>query len=251
MAGNTATPGASVASRVLGILDAFDERHRRLSLTLLSERSGLPLTTTHRLVAELVEWGGLVRRDDGRYAIGRRLWDVGLLAAVQTGLRQSASPFLHDVYAATLATVHLAIREGTEVLYLERLAGRASVPIASTVGSRLPLHCTGVGKVLLAYAPEDVQRRVLSSRLRRVTRHTVTAPGLLADQLRRVRVEGFATTVEEMSLGACSVAVPVRQGDEVVAAVGIVVPSLRRDRGRLVTALTVASRGIERSLGTS
>ena len=94
-----------------------------------------------------------------------------------------------------------------------------------------------------------MQRQVLHSRLRRVTRHTVTAPGLLAEQLRRVRAEGYATTVEEMSIGACSVAVPIRQDDEVVASVGIVVPSLRRDRPRLVSALQVAASGIERSLG--
>ena len=82
-----------------------------------------------------------------------------------------------------------------------------------------------------------------------MTRHTITAPGMLAEQLRRVRVEGYATTVEEMSLGACSVAVPIRQGSDVVASVGIVVPSLRRDRPRLVSALQVAASGIERSLG--
>ena len=75
------------------------------------------------------------------------------------GLRQVASPFLHDLYGATLATVHLAVRDGTEVLYLDRLSGHASVPVVSQVGSRLPMHATGVGKVLLAYAPEDVRRR--------------------------------------------------------------------------------------------
>ena len=249
MAGNIATPGATVTSRALSLLGAFDRRHRMLGLTDLAARAGLPLPTAHRLVGELVAWGALTRMPDGRYAIGRRIWDVGLLAPVQTGLRETASPFLHDVYAATLATVHLAVRDRHEVLYVERLSGRASVPIVSTVGSRLPLHCTGVGKVLLAFAPESVQRQVLHSRLRRVTRHTVTAPGLLAEQLRRVRAEGYATTVEEMSLGACSVAVPIRQDDEVVASVGIVVPSLRRDRPRLVSALQVAASGIERSLG--
>lgn len=249
MAGNRATPGASVTSKVLAIIAAFDERHRILSLTELSRRAGIPVPTAHRIVGELVEWGGLVRREDGRYAVGRRLWDAGLLAPVQTGLRRAASPFLHDVYAATLATVHLAVRDGLEVLYVERLAGRASVPIISTVGSRLPLHCTGVGKVLLAHAPEPVQREVLTTRLRRLTRHTITAPGLLAEQLVRVRALGFAMTVEEMSLGACSVAVPVQRGERVTAAVGIVVPSLRRERSRLVAALQVAARGIERSLG--
>lgn len=249
MAGNSSAPGVSVTSRALSLLAGFDQRHRVLGLTELAARAGLPLPTAHRLVGELVEWGALTRLADGRYAVGRRLWDLGLLAPVQTGLRQAASPFLHDVYAATLATVHLAVRDRTRVLYLERLSGRASVPIVSTVGSRLPLHCTGVGKVLLAFAPESVQREVLQSGLRRVTRHTVTAPGILAEQLHRVRLEGYASTVEEMSLGACSVAVPVRQGTEVVASVGIVVPSLRRERPRLVAALQVAASGIERSLG--
>ena len=90
--------------------------------------------------------------------MGRRLWDVGLLAPVQAGLVESASPYLHDLYAATRATVHLAVREGVAVLYLDRLRGNTSVPVVSTVGSRLPLHATGVGKVLLAHAPADVQR---------------------------------------------------------------------------------------------
>lgn len=249
MAGNTTAAGASVTSRALSLLGAFDHGHRMLSLTELAGRAQMPLPTAHRLVGELVEWGALTRLADGRYAIGRRLWDVGLLAPVQTGLRQAASPFLHDVYAATLATVHLGVRDGHQVLYVERLSGRASVPIVSTVGSRLPLHCTGVGKVLLAFAPDAVQREILHSRLRRVTRHTVTTPMLLAEQLRRVRLEGYATTVEEMSLGACSVAVPIRQSGDVVASMGIVVASLRRERARLVSALQVAASGIERSLG--
>ena len=123
MAGNTSTSGVTVTSRALSLLGAFDQRHRLLSLTELAARAGLPLPTAHRLVGELVEWGALIRLADGRYAIGRRLWDLGLLAPVQTGLRQAASPFLHDVYAATLATVHLAVRDRQQVLYVERLSG--------------------------------------------------------------------------------------------------------------------------------
>ena len=122
------------------------------------------MPTAHRLVGELVEWGALARTADGRYVVGRRLWDIGLLAPVQTGLRQLASPYLHDLYGATLATVHLAVRDGVEVLYVDRLAGHASVPVVSRIGSRLPMHATGVGKVLLAHAPPDVQARVLGRR---------------------------------------------------------------------------------------
>jgi DNA-binding IclR family transcriptional regulator len=246
MAGNTGNPGATVTARVIAVLAAFDERHRRLGVTDISRRSELPLSTTHRLLGELVAHGALQR--EGRdYVIGRRLWDVGLLAPVQADLREAASPFLHDIYAATRATVHLAVRDGNEALYLERLSGRSSVAIVSTVGSTLPLHATGVGKVLLAHAPQDLCREVLS-RLSAVTPHTVTSPRTLTAQLERVRSNGYATTEDEMSLGACSVAVPVRRRGDVVAAIGVVVPTLKRDRGRLVAALQVAGRGIGRHL---
>lgn len=241
-------PGPSVTSRVLALLGAFDTEHPVLRLSALARRAGLPLTTAHRLVGELAEWGALVRRPSGEYVVGRRLWDLGLLAPDRAGLRQVASPFLHDLYGATLATVHLAVRDGTRVLYVDRLSGHASVPVVSEVGSRLPMRATGVGKVLLAHAPPDVRAEVFAH-LDRVTPYTVTQPGRLREQLRRVLRDGYAQTGEEMSLGACSVAVPVhgRDGD-VAAALGIVVPTLGRHRPRLVAALRVAARGIGRSL---
>ena len=247
MAGNSTTPGASVTSRALALVGAFDEEHRRLTLTELAERAGLPVATAHRLVAELVEWGALTRTGSGDYVVGRRLWDIGLLAPLQAGLVELASPYLHDLYGATHATVHLAVRDGVEVLYLDRLRGSTSVPVVSTIGSRLPMHATGVGKVLLAHAPLEVQQRVLAD-LPRVTAYTVTQPGRLRRQLAQVLRDDHATTTEEMSLGACSVAVPVRRGGEVVAALGLVVPSLKRDRPRLVAALQVAARGVGRAL---
>jgi DNA-binding IclR family transcriptional regulator len=205
------------------------------------------MPTAHRLVGELVAWGALARTPSGEYVVGRRLWDLGLLAPVQTGLRELASPYLHDLYGATLATVHLAVRDGSTVLYLDRLAGHASVPVVSSVGTRLPMHATGVGKVLLAHAPAPVQAEVLAN-LTRVTPYTINQPGTLRRQLARVLKDDYATTVEEMSLGACSVAVPIRARAEVVASLGIVLPSLKKDRARLVAAMQVAARGIGRAL---
>ena len=247
MAGNVSQAGQSVASRTLSLLGAFDTTHRRLTLTEMARRADLPVPTAYRLVSELQEWGALTRTPTGDYVIGRRLWDVGLLAPTQTGLREIASPFLHDLYGATLSTVHLAVREGTQALYLDRLAGHASVPVVSKIGSRLPLHATGVGKVLLAHAPASVQAEVLSH-LSRMTAHTVVHAGILKAQLTKVHRDGYATTVEEMTLGACSVAVPVFREETAVAALGLVVPSLKRDKLRLVSALNVAAQGISRSL---
>jgi DNA-binding IclR family transcriptional regulator len=252
MAGGASTPGRSVTSRAMAVLDAFDSTAPRLSLSEVAVRAGLPVTTAHRLLGELTAWGALARRADGRYEIGRRLWELGLLAPVQLELRQVAAPFLLDVHTATRDTVHLAVREELSALYVERISGRESVPVVSQVGSRLPLHATGVGKVLLAWAPDDVVERALAAPVR-ATRHTVTEPGRLRRELAEVRRRGYARTAEEMSLGASSVAVPITAarggGQVVVGALGIVVPSHRRDPARLVPALEVAARGIGREVG--
>jgi DNA-binding IclR family transcriptional regulator len=251
VAGGGAEPGRSVTSRALAVLDAFDSTCPRLSLSEIAERSGTPLSTAHRLLGELTQWGALQRRPDGRYEIGRKLWDLGLLAPVQLELRQVAAPFLLDVHTATRDTVHLAVREGLSALYVERISGRESVPVVSSVGSRLPLHATGVGKVLLAAAPDDVVETALRS-LTRETRHTVVDPPRMRRELAEIRRRGYARTAEEMSLGTLSAAVPIRvdspAGPAVVAALGLVVPSHRRDLSRLVPVLEVAARGIGRQL---
>lgn len=249
MAGNARHVGRSVTSRALAVLAAFDGRHRCLSLSQISRRAELSLTTTHRLLGELQCWGALKRRDDGTYVIGRRLWELGLLAPVHSGLREVAAPYLHDIHATTLATVHLAVLDDGRALYLDRIYGHSSVPVVSTVGSRLPLHATGVGKVLLAHAPKTVSTEVLDS-LKRITAYTIIQPGRLAHQLEAVRTEGYATTAEEMSLGACSVAVGIHNHDgDVVAAIGVVIPKLGRELGRHLSVLQVSARSIGRQLG--
>jgi len=122
------------------------------------------------------------------------------------------------------------------------------VGVVSAAGSRLPLHATGVGKVLLAYAPADVVEAVLAD-LRPVTPRTITDPGRLRRELEAVRQRRFARTVDEMTVGTTSVAVPVlgRTG-AVVAALGAVLHTRRRDQERLVPALHVAASAITRLL---
>ena len=102
MAGGAATPGRSVTSRALAVLDAFSATSPRLSLSEIAGRAGLPLTTAHRLLGELTAWGALSRRTDGRYEIGRRLWDLGLLAPVQLELSNPCRPCHPAAYQAHL-----------------------------------------------------------------------------------------------------------------------------------------------------
>src|SRR5439155_11167805 len=99
---------------------------------------------------DLVAWRGLTRCDDSRYEIGLRLWEVGLVDPLHSRLREISLPFLQTLYETTRENVHLAVRDGNDALYVEKLAGHRSVPIISRIGGRLPLHATGVGKALLA-----------------------------------------------------------------------------------------------------
>ena len=245
------TSGRSVTSKVVALFDAFTPTEPVLSLNELAAATGLTTSTAHRLANELVEWGGLERGENGGYRIGLRMWEIGALAPRGENLRAVALPVMQDLYEATQANVHLAVRDGTEAFYIEKIHGPRAPRVRSRRGGRLPLHATGVGKVLLAYGPDEVLAEVLGN-LSRVTAYTITQPARLLDQVRRVRADGYATTGEEMSLGACSVAVPVRgPGGEVVAALGIVVPDLRRERARLVSALQVAAQGITRTLTDS
>ena len=249
MAGNSRDCGRSVTARALSVLTAFDSHHPELTLTEIAKSAGIPLATAHRLAGELEAWGALHRDSEGKYSIGLRLWEIGLLAPVNTKLRQAALPPMRELHDTSGDNVHLAVRDGFHAVYVEKLAASRSAPIISRTGARLPLHATGVGKVLLAHAPSSLVRGYCDRGLLRHTSYTITEPGRLAQEMTSVRTRGFARTTEEMTLGNCSVAVPIRDGDEhVVAALGVVAHSARADPAKLVKPLLPAARAIRRRL---
>ena len=240
-------PARTVTAKSLAILGAFSQRTPHLTLTDIAGGAGLPLSTAHRLVGELVAWGGLVRRTDNRYEIGPRLWSLGLLTSMSRDLREAALPLMQDLAATTGENVHIAVRSGIRALYVERIAGTRSVPIVSRSGAELPLHATGVGKVLLAFADRATTQKALGQ-LVRVTPYTVVEPGRMMRQLSEIRRRGWAQTAEEMTIGTCSVAVPVhnRQG-AVIAALGVVAASSLKGLLNLVPVLELAARSITRT----
>ena len=223
MSGAGETPSSrSVTLRAIAVLGAFDMEHRCLNLSQLSRRSGLPLATVHRLAADLVAGRLLVRREDGRYEIGARLWRLGMLAPAND-LRELALPHLQDLATATGHTVHMAVMDGARALVIERLVGTKTIPTRHSPGGYLPLHCTTVGKALLAYAPTSLVDEVMGD-LRRHTPYTVTDPRVLHRQLDTIRRTGLARSAQEHRLGASGVAVPVTGHDGVVAAIGLLAP---------------------------
>ncbi|WP_158884676.1 IclR family transcriptional regulator [Amycolatopsis anabasis] len=240
----------SVAGRVLDVLGAFTPDRSELSLSELSRRTGLPLSTAHRLVGELTRRGALERTDRGRYRVGLWLWEVASLAPHGMGLRETAMPFLEDLYEATHENVQLVVLDAPDVVYLERISGRGAVNVVSRPGGRLPAHATGVGLVLLAHAPAEVQESVLAAPLKRFTRNTIAAPDRLRRVLADVRRDGFAISDRQVELVALSVAAPVFGPDDtVVAALSIVVPAEGAEPMALVPAVRAAARGVSRSLG--
>jgi DNA-binding IclR family transcriptional regulator len=250
MSGNARRAGMTVTSKVLLILGAFSQRNPELTLTEICRIADLAVPTAYRLASELLEWGALERTPSGAYRVGLRLWEVGSLAPQAFTLRQVAQPYMQDLYAATRENVQLAVRDGHHALYVEKVFGRRAVPVVSHVGHRLPLHSTGVGKILLAFSPPDFQEQTIRRGLGRYTAHTIVMPGSLARALERTRQTDIAVCAEEMSLGTVSVAAPVRDPNgTTIAALSLVVRSSSADVRRVTTAVRTAALGITREIG--
>lgn len=241
----------SVAEKVFAIAEAFDgpgEGH--LSLTEIAARAGLPLSTAHRLVDEWMTWGGLVREDDGRYTLSMKLWRLGVRAPTARRLRALALPFLEDLYEVTRQNVHLAVLDNGAALYLEHLTGAKSAKVISDVGTRLPLHATGVGLVLLAYAPDRTLDDVLSAGPKKYLPNTLTTERELRSRLAEVRSTGLAVSVNEMTPDSFSAAAPVRDSSGgVIAAVSVVAHAARQSDPQVAFAVRLAALGISRAHG--
>ncbi len=241
------SPGRSVTSKVVSLLDAFSSSAQELSLNALAVGSGLPLSTAYRLASELVENGLLEREGRGSYRIGLRLWEIGSLAPRGLTVRDIALPFMQELHKATNENVHLAVLDGYEALYIARISGRRSVAQKARLGQRLPLHATGVGKVLLAHAPRAFLHEIVARGLTPYTPHTVVAPGRLARMLAEIRRTGIAFSREELTLGTVSVASPVFDRNEsIAAALAVVVRTSGVDLQRLAPGVRMAAMGISR-----
>ncbi|MDX8052400.1 IclR family transcriptional regulator [Lentzea sp. BCCO 10_0798] len=247
--GRPAGPTGPVIGRALRLLDAFDADRRELTLSDLARRAGMPLSTTHRLMQELCAWGAVERGTDGLYRIGLRLWELGSLAPRGPGLREAALPFLDDLSRITRENVQLAVREGTELVFVERIASSDAVPVLTRVGDRFALTATGVGLVLLAHAPAEVQEEVLGGPIARYTAKTVTDPARLRRMLADVRSNGFSISDRQVTMDALSVGAPIRdrQG-EVVAAVSLVVRHGSTTAHALARLVRTSAQAISRAL---
>jgi len=240
--------GESSLARAVRILESFTPDAPQLTVTEIARRSGLHVATASRIVGHLVEHGLLSRGPDRELRVGMRLWELASRAAPTRSLRDAAMPYLEDLHAVVGHHAQLAVLDGEDVIFLERLSARDAVINYSRIAGRLPLHISSSGVVLLAYGSADLQERVLARPLESRTPATITDPDRLRVTLEQVRRQGYVLLPGHVHPDAAGIAVPVRNAlGEVVAALSVIVPNDTR-AASAVPALLAAARGIERSL---
>ena len=216
--------------RGLAILSAFGSDRSTAGVSELSRELGLSRSTTHRYIATLTSLGYLQQdAESKRYRLGPRVLDLGFAAINSMDIREISVPHLQALSDATGFTVNLAILDGPDVVYIERCrtsrSGQRQIDLNLHVGSRLPAYCTGLGKALLAFLPEERFEEILDQEdLVARGPNTITGRVALRAEMERVRAMGLAVNNEELAYGLRSIAAPIRSSSgEVVAALNLAV----------------------------
>jgi IclR family pca regulon transcriptional regulator len=231
--------------RGLAVLSCFTPEHPVLGITAIADKLGMSKSTTHRYASTLVALGYLEQGPASpKYRLGLRAADLGLSALNSMGLREHAHPHLEELRRRSSYTVDLAVLEGTEIRYLDRVRSargeQAKIDLGLRPGSTLPAYCTAMGKLLLAYLPEDEQRGRISAITEMTKRapNTITSKSALRKELARIRDTGLAVDEEELALELRSIAAPVRdEAREVVAAIDMTAHTSTISLDELVNAL--------------
>ncbi|MFT3874146.1 MAG: IclR family transcriptional regulator [Nocardioides sp.] len=236
---------ATSVGKALAVLAAFGGDGVLLGVTQVAARAGIPKSTAHRILAVLVEHG-YVERDDTRYQLSRRMFELGNQVADcrPRSLRSSAAPFLSNLYEESHATVHLAVLDGLDVLYVDKIWGHRSVHVPSQIGGRTPALCTALGKAILAVSKEETQIHVLSQPIPRLTPRTVLNRNLLIDSLKTTRQTGIAQDFEGVKLGVRCIAAPIVQRGTPIGAISMSLDATARIPKRAEDLLVQAVRKI-------
>ncbi len=253
------TDNASVGTlaRGLDVLELFGQQGPELSQKQISDALALPMPTVHRLTALLTERGWLDRdATTRRLRLGTQM--ARLVPAMLSGMRlpELARPHLARLASELQETVNIAILQGAEIVYLLSEPGNRLLTSQVVVGSRLPAHCTALGKCLLAQLPDDVARQALGEEpYERLTARTLTGWEQIVPHLDEIRASGVSVSEEEYEIGLVSIAVPVVwPAGPGAAAINVSLPSARATsafRRQLTDGLLDAARAIERSMNVS
>jgi DNA-binding IclR family transcriptional regulator len=243
-----------VVTKVLRILETLHEAPAGLQLKDVAQQTAINKSTAYRFLAHLEHEGYVFRDSSGAYAIGVRLARLALGTSYQTTLRKISRPILQQLWRATGETVNLAVMDGREVLYLDVMESSHTFRLVSQVGIRRPVYCTALGKVMLAFIPEEEQQYFFQGMsFERFTPHTLKNAAQLRKEFIAIRQRGYSIDNEEAYLGSRCIGAPIFEASgKIAAAISVSGPTTRVTREKVSTfaaAARSAAMAVSRSLG--
>lgn len=240
--------------RGLKLLTLFSKAEGGLTATQVVKLSELPISTVHRFLVNLESTGFLNCDGDGSYHLGTACFSLGQSALRRLDIRRLSLPYLQELNRTTRETVHLTVRHELLVVYVEKLDSPEPLRIFSRIGAAVPLHCTAVGKVMLAYMPPEEQAAALAQlEIKRRTQNTIGNVQDLQAHVQRVRRSGYACDLEENELHIRCLAAPIwDHAGNVNASLSITGPVVRMSMTRLRQLAPLVQRAglkISRELG--
>ena len=241
--------------RAANVLELFLSTNPELSVKEISQKLNLSKSTVHGIIKTLEHRGYLQQNpDDLKYRLGIKLFTLGNFVAKHLDIGKIARPIIRDLVEELEETVHLVILQRDEVIYIEKVEGPRTLTIYSHTGKRAPVHCTGVGKAILAHLSEKEADSLLSSSsLEAFTEYTRTDIGEIKNHLLSIREAGYAVDDEEIELGLKCIAAPIfNHLGNVIASISCAAPKMRLDEERLpivIAGIKRAAFEISKALG--
>lgn len=220
--------------KALDILELLDKKGE-MGISEISESLGQEKSTVHRLISTLKFKGYVIQNPSNqKYSNSFKLFEMGNNVVEELGLRRQAQPFMEELAEKSHEAVNLAILDGRYMLYIDKIESSETIKVDLNIGKRLPSYCTGLGKAMLAYIPEErLEELFKGEKFTKFTKNTVSSLAELKEQLKRIRERGYSIDNEEYVAGLVCVAAPVMSfRGEVVAALSIAVPKYRLDEGK-------------------
>jgi DNA-binding IclR family transcriptional regulator len=240
----------------LQILEALSEANNNgMGITTLTEKTGLSKSTVHRLANALTDEGYLTRNDvTKKYKLGYRILRITSSLMNNIDIKDIARPYLEDLSEKTQETVHLVQLDGLYGVYIDKIDSPQPVGLLSKVGKRIMLHCTGAGKILFAYMPQEMRNRIYTEvGLPKQTEHTLVNRDVMETELSEIRRLGYGLDRMETRDGICCIAAPIfSQSGQVIASFSVSGPSFRfssADAEALAEIVREISRNLSRDLG--
>ena len=219
------------------ILDCFSRDEVELGVTEIAKLIGTNKSAVYRMLATMEALNVIQQNpENGKYRLGLKLFELGQKVTINKNFIAKARPFMEELVQRAGETAHLAILRNNKVYFLDKVVGRHDLQINSQIGNEKPLHCTGLGKIMLAFGVKNHLNTIETLPLEQLTKNTITTKANLIQEIETIKAQGFALDLEENEIGLVCVAVPVFNcRGQFIAAISTSGPSARFNRDEIQT----------------